>query len=299
MGRIKLLASLLLLATATGCNQAADAQTTPSATPQASEQIGQGEPYQMSGTQVWTVPDTLEGRSYQVYVALPAGYEDTPQRRYPVLYVTDAHYAFPIVRQLSRRMNLDGPVIRDHILVGLSYAVDDDPVRSRTRDYTPSARRNAAKGAEGGGPSYQAWLKSSAIPFVESKFRTDQNQRVLLGHSFGSLLATQILFSDPDMFSHYVLGSPSLWFNGHQMFEREAAYAAANTDLKAKIYMYIGAEEVGRYDMVGDNRRLEQALLSRNYPSLELKSDVISAEDHLTVAPIGFMRALETLLPAQ
>lgn len=102
-----------------GCDQTADAQPTSSVR---DAQLGHGEPYQLADTQVWTVPQPLSGRTYQVYVALPADYDKDPNRTYPVLYVTDAHYAFPIVRQLARRMNLDGPVVRDHILVGLSYA---------------------------------------------------------------------------------------------------------------------------------------------------------------------------------
>lgn len=300
MRRISFLIAAGFLTLGTGCSQANDAQT-PIPTPIA--QSGQGEPYSISGTQVWSVPGTLQGRSYQIYVALPAGYEDNPDRTYPVLYVTDAHYAFPLLRQFARRMNLDGPVVQGHILVGLSYADGDDPVLSRTRDYTPSSRPSAKQGAEGGGPAYQAWLKDSAIPFVEGKYRANPNERVLLGHSFGSLLATQILFSEPELFNSYVLGSPSLWFNGHQMFEREAAYAGSHKDLKANIYTYIGGEEVRgpttRYDMVADNRRMDQILRSRNYPSLQIKSDVLEGENHLTVAPVGFMRALETVLPAR
>lgn len=299
MQRTKWIGVFGLLIMASACDQSVGAEPS---SPIRNAQIGHGEPYQVSGTQVWTVPDKLNDRTYQVYVALPADYEDNPERTYPVLYVTDAHYAFPIVRQLARRMNLDGPVIRDHILVGLSYAEGDDPVASRTRDYTPSARPGAETGSEGGGPAYQAWLKDSALPFVESKFRADPNQRVLLGHSFGSLLGTQILLSDPEMFRGYLLGSPSLWFNGHQMFQTEAAYAAGHRDLKANIFMYIGSGETpgpkSRYDMVGDNRRFERVLQSRNYPGLELKALEIAGEDHLTVAPVGFMRGLEALLPA-
>lgn len=138
---------------------------------------------------------------------------------------------------------------------------------------------------------------------METKFRADPSQRILLGHSFGSLLGAQIMLSDPDMFSGYLLGSPSLWFNGHQMFRAETDYATSHSDLKAKVFMYIGEQETrglrGRYDMVDDNRRFEQVLKSRRYPGLEITSAEIKGEDHLTVAPIGFMRGLEALLPAQ
>lgn len=294
-----LLAGMALAA----CDQAAKANPAQTVSP-VIEQAGQGEPYLISDTQVWNVPDPVSGRNYQIYVALPASYEEQPQRTYPVLYVTDAHYAFPLIRQFARRMNLEGPVIQEHILVGLSYADGDTGPVSRTRDYTPSVRANARQ-AEGGGPAYQAYLKSEVLPFIEQRFRADPKQRILLGHSFGGLLGAQIMFSEPELFSAYVLGSPSLWFDNKQMFDAEARFASNHTDLKANVFMYVGEGEhpaptnSNRYDMVADNRLFEQRLRSRQYPGLTLRAIVVDGEDHLTVAPIGFMRALEAVLPVQ
>ncbi|MGE8289654.1 MAG: alpha/beta hydrolase, partial [Stenotrophomonas sp.] len=83
-------------------------------------QRGGGQPYEVIGSEVWDVPDPVSARVYQVFVALPAGYAENPDRRYPVLYVTDADYAFPLIRQMARRLNVEGPRIEDFILVGLS-----------------------------------------------------------------------------------------------------------------------------------------------------------------------------------
>lgn len=114
------LATILVTASlAAGCGERADAQTAAEAA------VEGGAPYVLKGTQVWSVPDPVSGREYEVFVSLPASYETEPTRRYPVLYVTDADYAFPIIRQIARRVNLDGPVIEEFILVGLSYAKGD------------------------------------------------------------------------------------------------------------------------------------------------------------------------------
>lgn len=101
-------------------------------------QRGEGQPYEVAGSEVWSVPDPVSGRDYQVFVALPASYAEQPERRYPVLYVTDADYAFPLLRQISRRLNVEGPRVEDFILVGLSYAKGDGGMQSRRRDYTPT-----------------------------------------------------------------------------------------------------------------------------------------------------------------
>ena len=115
----------------------------------------EGQPYMLDGTQVWRVPDPVSGREYKVFVSLPPKYNEQTSRNYPTLYITDADYGFPLIRSITRRINLDGPVTGDFILVGLSYAEGDDGMTSRRRDYTPTPRNeaNAVAAVSGGGPA--------------------------------------------------------------------------------------------------------------------------------------------------
>lgn len=269
-------------------------------------QPGGGSPYILFGTEVWDVPDPVSRRDYQVFVSLPASYAKEPNRRYPVLYVTDANYAFPVIREVSRRLNVEQhPQIAEFILVGLSYGKGEDGTLSRDRDYTPTPNgpSGTPPGAvQGQGPAYQVYLRDHVLPFIAQHYRTDPRRNLFLGHSYGGLLGAQILFTDPGMFSGYILGSPSLWYDRHHIFGVEAAYAAQHHDLSAKVYMYVGEYESRRFnqtdDMVADNRALEARLKTRKYPNLVLKSDVLNDEDHLSVAPRGFIHGLKYLLPA-
>lgn len=290
--------TLAVAVVASGCSARSDAEP---AKPQTSTE---GAPYALKDTQVWTVPDPVSGRQYEVFVALPPNYESQPQRRYPVLYVTDADYAFPVLRQITRRMNLDGPVIEDFILVGLSYSRGDSGKVSRGRDYTPTP---GGKAGYGGGPAYQTYLKTQALPFIDARFRTDPKRRAFLGHSYGGLLGAQILFTEPGLFRTYILGSPSFWFDDGRMMRMEADYARAHRDLPADVFMYVGGYETpGTHprnnretDLVGDMRAMERNLRSRGYPGLRVQSIALEDEDHLTVAPVGFTRALRAVLPAK
>lgn len=306
--KMRIAATAVLMMVLAGCSERADAQAPAQAqTPQA-VQRGDGAPYEMLGTQVWDVPDPVSGRRYQVFVHLPPSYAEAPGRRYPVLYATDADYAFPILRQIGRRVNLNGPVIEEFILVGLSYSAGDSGTASRNRDYTPTPNgpRSASSTVHGGGPAYQTYLKTQVLPFVEERFRANPERRVLLGHSYGALLGAQILFTEPELFSGYILGSPSFWFDRRHIMKMEAAYARDHQDLPANVFMYIGSWEVpgsdrrntDDVDMVGDVRAMETTLKSRNYPGLSVRSTVLADEDHLTVAPAGFTRGLTAVLPA-
>ena len=274
-------------------------------------QTGNGHPYEIPDSEVWDVPDPISKRGYQVFVALPPSYAAQPQRRYPVLYATDADYAFPIIRQLARRLNVEGPQVEEFILIGLSYGKGENGGVSRQRDYTPTpngpstASPNAVHGQA---QAYQQYLRDQVKPFVNAHYRADPAKAIFLGHSYGALLGAQILFTEPGLFSSYILGSPSLWYDKRHALKLEASYAKQNQDLSAKVYLYVGQYEALRkgdrrynqtVDMVADNRALEAALQSRKYPSLTLKSAVLNDEDHLTVAPRGFMQAMKYLLPAR
>lgn len=273
-------------------------------------QRGNGQPYEVADTEVRDVPDPASGRNYQVFVALPPSYGSQPKRRYPVLYATDADYAFPLVKQIVRRLNGEGPVVEEFILIGLSYASGESGVQSRRRDYTPTSAGSPdapPDAVHGQADSYQAYLRNQVLPFIAKHYRTDESRRLFLGHSYGGLLGVRILLTEPGLFSGYLIGSPSLWYDHHMMSRVEAAYAASHRDLPARVFMYVGEYEDIRkgdsrfartYNMVSDTRNLEKALRSRQFRSLQLRVDVLDDENHLTVAPRGFTHGLEYLLPA-
>lgn len=299
-------AALLLL----GCSDAKPTDEARGGAASPTVQQGGGAPYALIGTEVWDVPDPASGRDYQAFVSLPASYAKEPERRYPVLYVTDADYAFPIIRQIARRLNVERPQLRDFILVGLSYAKGEGGMRSRRRDYTPTPRGPSdapADAVHGEGAAYQRYLRDQVLPFVAGRYRTDPSQRMFLGHSYGALLGAQILFTEPAMFSGYILGSPSLWYDKRHMFAAEKAYAAAHRDLRAKVYVYTGEYEARRegdarfnrtVDLVADSRALVATLKARGYPGLHIRGDVLNDEDHVSVAPRGFTKGLQYLLSA-
>lgn len=312
MYRALLLAALTLITCS--CTEAKTETATPeppnTSNIASSGQRGNGNAYEIIGTEVWDIADPKSGRRYQVFVSLPKTYPENPNRHYPVLYVTDADYGFPIIRQISRRLNVDGRKLEDFILIGLSYAAGESSMDSRRRDYTPSTAgaRGAASGAvHGESKNYIRYLRDTVVPFIAEKYRTDENRRLFVGHSYGALLGLDLLFSAPELFSGYIIGSPSIWYDKNMMEEAERAFAGNNQDLKASVYMYVGEYEEARpedpryakrYKMVSDARRMERALSSRLYPSLHIRLDVLNDEDHLSVAPRGFTKGLQFLLAA-
>ncbi len=288
----------------------------PPAEAPASAALSSPAPFILKDTEVRTIRAKALQRDYEIFVSLPDSYHSAPRRRFPVLFVTDADYAFPLVRSIARRVGNRAQGLEEFILVGLSYAVGDTPEFSRRRDYTPTPHGEKTRDPSerpplfGEAEAYRRFLAEELMPFVAATYRTDTNRSIYAGHSYGGLFGLHVLLTEPKMFSHYIIGSPSLWFDQKVMFARERAYAEANRELKANVLMAIASyETIGkssqnlRYnrkvDMVAELQEFEKALRSRNYPGLRLTTEIIPDEDHLTVFPAIVTRGLLWALPAK
>ncbi|MBV1774281.1 alpha/beta hydrolase [Burkholderiaceae bacterium DAT-1] len=270
--------------------------------------------YSLSRTEVRDIHSTLLKRDYQVFVSLPAGYESST-RRYPVVFVTDANYGFPLVRAMVARLHHESRNLSDLIVVGLSYAAGNTPEQSRNRDYTPTASGYETEPGEtvwphGGAEAYRQHIKQEIFPVISKYYRADMNSKTLIGHSFGGLFGAYVLVSDPEMFQQYLLSSPSLWYDKEWIFKRLHSMLDARHDLSARIYLGIGSFERPNpnphkpdprfnrdTDMVDEVKRFARTLRKARFPNLQILDEVIAGEDHLTVNPITYTHGLMWLLP--
>lgn len=272
--------------------------------------------YALEGTHVHDIYANQLQRSYQIFIALPESYQ-TSTKRYPVLFVTDANYGFAVARNISQRLSKHAG-LEEAIVVGLSYATGDTGVHSRRRDYTPSVPRGHTYRADmpgrapvfGEAAAYGRFIVNQLFPVIAEQYRADMQRKVFVGHSYGSLLGLQLMLSQPRSFEHYILGSPSLWFDHGIMFEREKAYASKQRDLQASVFLGIGAKETlkpgqrrtraeGEADMVEDLRDFSAALNARRYPGLRMQLKVFADEDHASVFPTVFTHGLRAYLKKQ
>lgn len=271
--------------------------------------------YVLESTEVRDIRAPALKRDYQLYVALPDSYRQG-NKRYPVLFVTDANYAFPVVRNIAQCLNKHAGR-EEVIVVGLSYANGDGGVYSRRRDYTPTTPRKhdyrsdmpGRQPAFGEAKAYGQFISGEVFPFIASNYRVNMQRKVFIGHSYGSLLGLQFLLTEPRTFEHYILGSPSLWYDAGIMFEREQAYAASHKDLPASVFFGIGGLEklaAGKKrsraeedaDMLADLREFDGKLTSRKFPNLKTRLRVFEDEDHASVFPFVLTHGLRAYLKA-
>jgi predicted alpha/beta superfamily hydrolase len=171
----------------------------------------------------------------------------------------------------------------------------------------------------GGAGKFLAFIRDELQPWVNARYAAEPASTAFFGHSQGGLFANYVLLTEPGTFSHYGIGSPSLWWHNDMMFGYETQFAAAHDDLAAKVFFAVGehethegrvreasrmsaaeqtATELRYIDMVADTERMVAARRSRGYPGLEIESVVLPDEFHVTVAHLNLSRSLRCLFDA-
>ena len=242
-------------------------------------------------------------KDYELYIQLPQSYKDT-KTVYPLIIVSDSRFGFPITNGAMALMGNN--VVKEAIVVGVSYAKGEDRTISRTRDYTPTyspdepnGHSSAARKASGHAKEYVAFLAEQVIPLLKKNYRVDSNNEIFVGHSFGGLLGAYILVNRPELFDHYIIGSPSLWYDDKVIFRMEETYAKNNKSLKTHAMIYADDNDgsLNNKNMADDVLAFEKTLRSRNYAGLNLEVEIIKGENHHSVFPGLVSRGLMAAIP--
>lgn len=176
-------------------------------------------PYSLPGTEVFSIYSDVIDRHYDIYIRFPRNYQADSASKYPMVFLTDGRYAFPLVSSIVQQLS-GGRHIQEPIVVGISFSKEDTWQVSRTRDYTPThspAEKNyhslAARKASGGANQFIKFLQVELLPVLLEKYNIDKEKTLYAGHSFGGLLGTYIVKTQPDLFKYYLISDPSLWYD--------------------------------------------------------------------------------------
>jgi len=244
-----------------------------------------------------------DGTMYELYVSMPPRHDSSDDRKYAIVYVLDgALPTFLYANLAAGALHLDG-VIHPVILVGVDSPwgtiANSDMKRlhmlTPTRSEVDEQEYSETYGGEpnsGGAAEFRSHIKNDIIPWVEGRYPAS-GQRALVGVSLGGLFVADTLFKDPDLFSYYLIGSPSLWWDDNVIFNIEESYSSDHNDLSARVFLSVGKEEPDA--QVSNARRLFETLKSRNLEGLELKFQVFEGETHIAVQATTMTNGLRYL----
>jgi len=264
---------------------------------QGDDKLQESSPLILGRTEVLHSRILSEDRILNIY--LPQGYDSTS--RYPIIYLLDgsADEDFIHISGIVQFNNFPWVNrIPKSIVVGIANT-------HRKFNFTSKSERrsdNKLVPENGGSVQFISFIEKELQPYVEQKYGGNKD-KTLVGQSLGGLLATEILFSKPQLFNNYIIISPSLWWRDGYLLQKNPSVLSPSYNILTKIYIGVGKE--GSIDgsknhiMEKDAKLLADKIKGGSAASLKVYFDYLPDEDHATVTHQAVFNAFRVLYPKQ
>lgn len=241
-------------------------------------------------SQLRVLPKSPTGRQYQLHVGLPGSYGKDPQKKYPVVYVTDGYWDFQKITGIYGALLYDR-VVPEFITVGIGYPGNFDEVNyGDLRWWELSPIRFERQAESGHAAEFLQSIEREIIPYIEREFRVDPSYRVMAGASLGGLFTLYAMYSKPGLFNGYVALTPAVFVGNDWLLGYDAAFAAQHRPIKARLFIAYGGDESPNF--VSAILRYNQRPSSRKYPGLSYQFRVVDGERHAGMQHEGYSRGL-------
>jgi predicted alpha/beta superfamily hydrolase len=145
-------------------------------------------------------------------VNLPDSYISESTQTYPVIVLIDGGYYFNLFTGIIGEM-ANNEQVPEMIIIGLSKV-------DRVKDYTPTNSIISLNGnkdenylkTSGASKLFLDFIEKELLVEIENKYRTN-SFKIMVGQSFGGLLAATSYLSSRSLFGGYIAIDPSFWWD--------------------------------------------------------------------------------------
>ncbi len=210
--------------------------------------------------------------SIKIDVSLPASYNNSTGKVYPIVYMTDGYWRkaeHDSIHQMS-----DNNEIPEVIVAGIGYPDDYNFDSVRVRDLII----NSAK--------FFQCIKQEVMPYVENKYRVDINNRTLWGASYGGhflIYAFTEHVKQGKLFKNYICASASLNppYPHIDLLNNEKLLWETARELPVNLYETVGGLEIP--DFINSYNFIVNAIKAHDYKDFHFEYEVIPNTNHFTV----------------
>lgn len=237
--------------------------------------------YKIPRTQVIPIPDTANKKLYELYIKLPENYEQDSDTQYPVIYFADAIWHIETLSAATAFL------LEDVILVGISWQQNiDEEVKqqygehaSRFNDYSfwETPNPDHPKLTFGNADKHLAFIRNDVFKYVETTYQADSDNRTFFGYSLSGLFGTYTLMTQPDTFTNYIVGSPSVQL----LTKYDINTDASNIKQNANVFISNGNLEEG----LGERIEVFLDALQKNTNKKLSVTHAVIKGDHQTAFP--------------
>lgn len=236
-----------------------------------------------------------EDRTLNIY--LPDGYNSN--EKYPIIYLLDGSADEDFIHVTGIVQFNTIPWVNripKSIVIGIANT-------NRKLNFTSqSDNENDHKWVptSGGSSQFISFIENELQPYVNKKFGGNKGNTII-GQSLGGLLATEILFTKPQLFNQYIIISPSLWWrDGYLLREKPLILDQAYT---TPIQIYIGVGKEGSIDgsknhiMEKDAELLAKKIKNGSSKNVKVFFNYLPDESHATITHQAIFNAFRFLYP--
>jgi predicted alpha/beta superfamily hydrolase len=243
-----------------------------------------------------------EARTYHVY--LPPSYHLEKTRRFPVLYVLDGdmHRMKAIAGMLE---GLSTETLDTQVHEAIIVAVPSSDNAIRERDLTPTNVNWEFNGTLlerfsdiGKAKQYLTFFNQELIPYIQVHYRVNQ-QRIVIGESFGGLFAGYVLLEAPHSFTDYlIIDATYLWDNNYLNRTYEARSWQPGSDINTVLFTFANNsafEEIGEVNYQW-GQAFYQNIAGHQRDDFIVEKRYFENETHGTVALLSWYYGLKHIL---
>jgi predicted alpha/beta superfamily hydrolase len=236
---------------------------------------------------------TYVDQDFQIGVWLPFSYTTSREQAYPVLYVPDGEYAFPVAAGLMPTLMGAGEV-PEMLMVGIAYygitgwgefgVLRDRDFCTQPFQSPPYQTRHA---------QYTRFFQDELLPLIETKYRVLPRERALFGFSSAGFFTLHMLFTQPGMFRRHVAASCTWPGAGEYFLQCAQQYSQLPQQPPADLYLAVGSLDEGQLPGFS---KLTETLTNGTYPNLRVITQVFEGEGH-SAGVIGntFLRGVKAV----
>ena len=186
----------------------------------------------------YTIESSVYATKRCISVRLPLGYAETPDKKYPVMYVIDGgpEQDFPHLAGILQSVDLNY-TLEPIILIG----IETENRRYEITPPTSDSRYDEQFQERGGADEFRQYIRDDVFPWVSKHFRV-KNDKAVIGESLGGLFIVDTFLNDPTLFKRYAAISPSLWWDDLSLVKKAHNLLSDYSNHATEIYLSMGNE---------------------------------------------------------
>ena len=192
------------------------------------------------------IPKLSPELSRRAYLYLPAGYDEQPDRRFPVMYMFDGHNVF-FDSDATYGKCWGMKEYMDHTntqVIIVAVECNHSPDNGRLKEYAPFSFHDARCGSiTAKGAITMDWMVHTLKPQIDRDLRTlsDREHTFIAGSSMGGLMSLYAVAQYNSVFGRAAALSPSVWTNVDKL---EQLIRRTKIRQNTVIYMDYGSVEL-------------------------------------------------------